>query len=137
MKEKPHAMINPDLCDTCIHNSVCSYKQDFRDICNALAGCEVVKQLGSQGMSSKKVTLYGILDKVIIKCKHYYNGEKIRMDPNGGITFQSCPRANLCDYSTVSVASDTSNSVTTISNATKAKIDPPSNLETTTDYIFR
>lgn len=100
MKEKVHAIINPDLCDTCIHNSVCSYKQDFRDICNALAGCEVVKRLGSQGMSSKKVTLYDILDKVVIKCKHYYNGEKIHMDSNGGITFQSYPLVtNPCESS--------------------------------------
>lgn len=107
MNEKVHAIINPDCCDTCVHNEVCGYKRDWLDICNALSKCEVVKQLGSQGMSSKKVTLYDILGEVVIKCKHYYNGEKIRQD-SGSITFQSYPPVtNPCDATSTSSQTST------------------------------
>lgn len=95
-------------CVDCIHNSVCRYKQDFLDICKAVSESTVTKQLGSLGMSSKGVALYDILDEIVIKCKHYYNGEKIRMDPNGGITFQSLPSGiNPCEgLSTDQTATD-------------------------------
>lgn len=84
-------------CINCIHNSVCCYKQDFLDICKVVSESSVTRQLGSQGMSSKKVTMYDILDKIVIKCKHYYNGEEIRVDSNG-ITLQSYPTiTNPCE----------------------------------------
>lgn len=73
-------------CVDCIHNSVCSYKQDFVDICRAVSETSVMKQLGSQGMSSKKVLVYGILDEIVIKCKHYYASSKLSVDSNG-VTF--------------------------------------------------
>ena len=57
-------------CVNCIHSSVCCYK---------------------------KVVLYDILDEIVIKCKHYYDESKIRMDSNG-ITFQAYPPVtNPCD----------------------------------------
>ena len=100
--------VTGSTCINCIHNSVCCYKQDFLDICKAVSESTVTKQLGSQGMSSKGVVLYDILDEIVIKCKHYYNGEKIRMDPDGGITFQSYPPVtNPCESSsTAQTATD-------------------------------
>lgn len=86
-------------CVNCIHSSVCCYKQDFLDICKVVGESTVMRQLGSQGMSSKKVVLYDILDEIVIKCKHYYDESKIRMDSNG-ITFQSYPSVtNPCESS--------------------------------------
>lgn len=86
-------------CINCIHNSVCCYKQDFLDICKAVSESTVKKQLGSQGMSSKRVVLYDILDEIVIKCKHYYDDSKIRMGSDG-ITFQAYPSViNPCESS--------------------------------------
>lgn len=101
-------------CMDCIHNSVCSYKQDFLDICSAVAESKVVKQLGSQGMSSKKVALYDVLDEIVIKCKYY------RKD---------VPTPRYQD------------SITTLTNpydisTSTSTSTPRSSLETTTDYIF-
>lgn len=95
MKEKLHAIIKPDCCNTCIHNAVCSYKQNWLDICNALSTCEVVKQLGSQGTTHTKVTLYDILGEVIIKCKQYRAENSIQ-------DYQSIVSTltNPCDIST-------------------------------------
>lgn len=92
MNKKEHEKINPDCCSTCIHNSVCCYKQDFLDICKTVEESTVTKQLGSQGMRSKKVTLYDILGEIIIKCKHYYDGSRIRIDSDG-FTVQFNPPA--------------------------------------------
>lgn len=58
-------------CIDCIHNSVCCHKQDFLDICKAVSESTVKKQLGSQGMMSKKISLYDFLDEIVIKCKYY------------------------------------------------------------------
>lgn len=134
MSDLENVKINAVSCSTCVHNQVCSYKEDFIDVCNAVLNANVDKHEGDGKMRIKNVTKYDFLDEIVIKCKHYYNGSKIRIDSNG-MTLQPYP--NHRDYSTVSVASENPNSVTTMSNATKAKIDPPSTLETTTDYIFR
>lgn len=64
--------ISGSSCADCIHNPVCCYKQDFVDISKAVNESAVRKQLGSQGMHSKKVILYDILDEIVIKCKHYH-----------------------------------------------------------------
>lgn len=101
-------------CIDCIHSSVCCYKQDFLDICKAVSGSTVMKQLGSQGMSSNKVTLYDILDEIVIKCKHYRKDTPIPRYQDSITTL-----TNPCDIST--------------STSTSA---PRSTLETTTDYIF-
>lgn len=132
-----HAMVTRSSCNDCVHNLVCSYKKDFHDVCNAVAGADVHKHMDNGRVKITNVLAYkDILDEIVIKCKHFYDGAKIRINSDS-IVFQPYPQPGIRDYSTVSVASDTPNSVTTISNATKAKIDPPSNLETTTDYAFR
>lgn len=63
--------ITGSTCADCIHSPVCCCKQDFLDICKAVNDSSVIKQLGSQGISSKKATLYDILDEIVIKCKYY------------------------------------------------------------------
>lgn len=134
MSEQGYGKLNAVSCSTCVHHSVCSYKEDFLDVCNAVLNTNVHKHEGGGKVCVKNVMNYDFLDEIVIKCKHY-DGAKIRINSDS-IVFHPYPQPGIRDYATVSVASDTPNSVTTISNATKAKIDPPSNLETTTDYIF-
>ena len=59
-------------CDDCVHKSVCSYKEDFHDICNAVAGADVHKYLGSGKVKITNVLAYkDILEDIAVKCKHY------------------------------------------------------------------
>lgn len=125
-----YAKVTSSNCNDCVHKSVCSYKEDFLDICNAVAGAHVNKYLSDGKIKITDVIVYkDILDEIVIKCKHF------RVDSDS-ITFQPYPQSNIRDWATTSVASDTPNSVTTISNVTKSKINPPSTISTTTDYIF-
>lgn len=136
MSEQGYGKITGSSCSDCIHQFVCCHKNDFDSIRKAVADAAVCGFKTDGKVSTKRVIHYDILDEIVIKCRRYYDGSEIRIDSNG-MTFRPYPRPNLCDCSNVSVASDTPNSVTTISNATQAKIDPPSNFNTTTDYIFR
>ena len=64
--------VNGSDCADCVHHRVCSYVNDFNDICKAISGANINK-LESDGrtMSTKKVTNYDILREVIINCKYY------------------------------------------------------------------
>lgn len=103
MSEQRHEKINAVSCSTCVHHSVCSYKEDFLNVCNAVLNANVNKREGDGKVCMKNVMNYDFLDEIVIKCKHYYDGSKIRIDSNG-TTFQPYPKANLCDYNTATTA---------------------------------
>ncbi len=88
-------------CANCIHNSACNYRQEYLDICNAVLEANVYKQTDRNKVKVSNVMNYSdILGEIVIKCKHFYNGEKIRVDSNG-ITFQPYPPVtNPCDHTT-------------------------------------
>ena len=59
-------------CDDCIHRSVCCHKNDFNDICKAVADASVHKiNPDGKTMSIKKVINYDILSKIIINCRYF------------------------------------------------------------------
>lgn len=64
--------VNGSDCTACVHHRVCSYMNDFNDICKAISDANVHK-LESDGktMSTKKVINYDILREIIVNCKHY------------------------------------------------------------------
>lgn len=114
MSEKEHAKINAVSCSTCVHHSVCSYKEDFLDVCNAVLNANVNKHEGDRKVRIKNVMNYDFLDEIVIKCKHY------RKDaPTPRYQDSITTLTNPCDIST-----------------STSDINPRSNLETTTYYIF-
>lgn len=91
MSKKECVKIAVHNCADCIHNPVCNYKQEYRDICNAVVEANVYKQTDKNKVKVTNVTNYSeILGEIIIKCKHFYNGAKVRVDSNG-FTFQCNP----------------------------------------------
>lgn len=108
MSKKELAKITIHNCADCIHNPVCNYKQEYLDICNAVPEANVYKRVDRNKVRVSNVTNYSdILGEIVIKCKHYYNGEKIRVDSND-ITIQTYPPVtNPCDdLSTSQTATD-------------------------------
>lgn len=91
-----HKKITGSSCSDCIHESVCCYRKDFLDICRAVAEAQV-KKYEDEKAYMKYVTTYDVVDEIVIKCKHYYDGSKIRIDSNG-MTFQPYPQPNIRDY---------------------------------------
>lgn len=84
MSKKECAKITSHNCADCIHNSVCNYKQEYLDICNAVLEANVYKQTDKNKVKISNVMNYSnILDEIVIKCKQYYDGSKIRIDSNG------------------------------------------------------
>lgn len=73
MNEQGYGKLNAVSCSTCVHHSVCSYKEDFLDVCNAILNANVnVKKHESDGkVCTKNVMNYDFLDEIVIKCKHY------------------------------------------------------------------
>lgn len=113
-----HKKLTGSSCGDCIHESVCCYRKDFLDICKAVGDANVHKLECDGKTSMKKVIHYDILDEIVIKCKHYYDGAKIRIDSNG-FTLQSYPKANLCDYNTATTADNPNVGYTLTNNETK------------------
>lgn len=110
-----HAMVTRSSCNDCVHKSVCSYKEDFHDVCNAVAGADVHKYIDNRKVKITNVLTYkDILDEIAIKCKHYRKDTPTQRYQDSITTL-----TNPCDIST-------STSTST----------PRSTLETTTDYIF-
>lgn len=69
-------------CSDCIHKSVCSYKEDFHDVSNAVAGADVHKYIGNGKVKLTNVLAYkDILDEIVIKCKHYQKGTDSVLPP--------------------------------------------------------
>lgn len=118
MSEQRHGKINAVSCSTCVHHSVCSYKEDFLDVCNAVLNANVNKREDDRKVCIKNVMNYDFLDEIVIKCKHYYDGVKIRIDSNG-FTLQSYPKANLRDYNTATNADNPNVGYTLTNNETK------------------
>lgn len=59
-------------CDDCIHRSVCCHKNDFNNICKAVADTSVHKvESDGRTMSTKKVINYDILSEIIVNCRYY------------------------------------------------------------------
>lgn len=97
MSDLENVKINAVSCSTCVHNQVCSYKEDFLDVCNAVLDANVHKHEGNGKIRTTNVTNYDFLDEIVVKCKHYYaayykrdNGFKTIVDSNDGITV-TCP----------------------------------------------
>lgn len=102
-------------CDVCIHQSVCCHKNDFNDICKAVADASVHKiEPDGKTACMRKVINYDILSDIIVNCRHY---RKETLNPRYQDSITTI--TNPCDSSTstTSVRSDRS-------------------AQTTTDYIF-
>lgn len=112
--EQGRGKINAVSCSTCVHHSVCCYKEDFLDVCNAVLNANVNKREGDRKVSIKNVMNYDFLDEIVIKCKHYH-----KETPTPRYQDSIRTLTNPCDIST-----STSTSI------------PRSSLETTADYIF-
>lgn len=80
MSDLENVKINAVSCSTCVHHPVCSYKEDFLDVCNAVLNANVNKQEGDRKVRVKNVTNYDFLDEIVIKCKHYYNSARIHKE---------------------------------------------------------
>lgn len=61
------------LCTHCVHREVCTYKQDYFDILNAVENTNVVKDTPYGKITSKKVTYYDFISKITVGCKYYQN----------------------------------------------------------------
>lgn len=115
MSDLENVKINAVGCSTCVHNQVCSYKEDFLDVCNAVLSVNVNKHESDGKIRIKNVTKYDFLDEIEIKCKHY------RKDvPTPRYQDSITTLTNPCDIST----------------STATKLPTKSSLQTTADYIF-
>lgn len=118
MSKQGHGKITAVSCSTCVHHSVCSYKEDFLDVYNAVLNANVNKCEGDGKVCMKNVMNYDFLDEIVIKCKHYYDGAKIRID-SGGMTFQPYPQPSIRDYCSKTTADNPNVGYTLTNNETK------------------
>ena len=66
----PNSEVKETLCTRCIHLEVCTYKQDFIDIINAIENAAVT-QYTPDVIASKKVTQYDFISGISVACKYY------------------------------------------------------------------
>ena len=66
----PNSEVKETLCTRCIHREVCTYKQDFIDIINAIENAAVT-QYTPDVIASKKVTQYDFINGISVSCKYY------------------------------------------------------------------
>ena len=59
-------------CTRCLHQEVCKYKQDFLDICNAVASSMVNRPFeDGKGVKTIPVTNFDCLGYIKIECRYY------------------------------------------------------------------
>lgn len=61
--------VKESLCDRCVHNNVCAYKQDYLDVLKAVKNAIVTRDTSSV----KKVIDYNFIGTINISCRYYEN----------------------------------------------------------------
>lgn len=61
------------LCTLCAHKEVCTYKQDFIDIIEAIENAFITRDAPDGKITSKKVINYDFVSGISVGCKYYEN----------------------------------------------------------------
>lgn len=61
------------LCTLCAHKEVCTYKQDFIDIIEAIENASITRDAPDGKITSKKVINYDFVSEISVGCKYYEN----------------------------------------------------------------
>ena len=101
-------------CTQCLHQEVCKHKQDFLDICNAVASSMVNRPFeDGKGVETIPVTNFDCLGYIKIECRYYQEQAIIpRLFDPAIITYHGDPITN--PYITATNPSTLSNTTTAI-----------------------
>lgn len=77
-----HDGVKETPCTYCVHRQVCSYKDDFLAVIDAVNRADVHRSTADGKMTSKRVTLFDFVSDISVSCRYH---QKEVATPRDGI----------------------------------------------------